>query len=69
MKEETKTISVRLPVVEAETLALLAKANNTSISESLRAVIHVGIILAADVTGVDLETIQKMAKEKVGDQQ
>lgn len=69
MKVQTKTISVRLPAEEAEALSIIAKASGTSISECIRAVLHAGIIIATDATGLDLNEVKALAEKQLKSQE
>ena len=48
MQKDTKTISARIPLEEAETLTKLARENGVSLSKMLAMMIHLGLILATE---------------------
>lgn len=63
MKEQRyKTISVRVPLDEADTLQIVAKENGVSLSHMIRATLHLAMILATETTGLSSEQIAELAR-------
>lgn len=69
MKEETKTLSVRLPVSDYETLLSLASSLDCSISYMVKSVIHVGLIIAESTAQQVTKEVTREALENIVERQ